>query len=239
VAEALIENSRSLPLVSDSVTLALVVRGRSARYELEAGEPALLHPQAAQQILGSVWFGLRRCVGPGPPLGAVLAFTQGPPPDPARHRRLAGGPVRFGALVNAIELPTDDLLRPLRTGDADAHGRRRAEAERRPATGSAFVGHVRQVIGDELARGTLSEAAVAARLGLHPRTLARRLGQRGTSFRRLADDERLGQARRLLHTGSTVEHVAHRLGYSDGTAFARAFKRWTGSTPAAYRAAAR
>ena len=85
----------------------------------------------------------------------------------------------------------------------------------------------------------VTHVAKADRLGLHPRTLSRRLGQRGTSFRRLVDDERLARARRLLETGSTVEQVAHRLGYSDGTAFARAFKRWTGSTPAAYRAEAR
>jgi AraC-like DNA-binding protein len=95
---------------------------------------------------------------------------------------------------------------------------------------------VRQLIRDELGNGTLSEATVAARLGLHPRTLSRRLAQRRTSFRALVDAERLTQARRLLRAGGTVEHVAHTLGYSDGTAFARAFKRWTGSSPAAFRA---
>jgi AraC-like DNA-binding protein len=98
-----------------------------------------------------------------------------------------------------------------------------------------FIATVAQAIRDELAGGSLSEVAVAATLGLHPRTLSRRLAQRHTSFRALADAERLTQARRLLRTGSAVEHVAHALGYSDGTAFARAFKRWTGWTPAAYR----
>jgi hypothetical protein len=57
LAEALVENARLLPLVTDSVGFALVTRAERAQYVLEVRDPARLHPQSAEQILATVWFG--------------------------------------------------------------------------------------------------------------------------------------------------------------------------------------
>ncbi len=79
-------------------------------------------------------------------------------------------------------------------------------------------------------------AGVAGALGMSVRTLDRRLAAEGTGFRRLLDEVRCSLAERLLHRGSMgVEDVAARLGYADATAFTRAFRRWRGMTPTAYR----
>lgn len=80
--------------------------------------------------------------------------------------------------------------------------------------------------------------AVATQLSLSPQTLRRKLAEEGASFRQHRDDVRRDVAIAAL-TGSddTVEDIAARLGYADPSAFHRAFKRWTGSAPGAYRSA--
>jgi AraC-like DNA-binding protein len=90
---------------------------------------------------------------------------------------------------------------------------------------------------DMLSNGEPSRKALAERLHMSERTLARRLRDRGLSFRSLLDSVRkelgLGYMEELRHA---VTDVAYLLGFSDQSNFARSFRRWTGSTPSEYRA---
>ena len=71
---------------------------------------------------------------------------------------------------------------------------------------------------------------------MHSRTLHRRLAARGTNFRALADECRYAIARQMLEdTDSDVGHIADLLDYADTSAFARAFRRWSGTTPLRWR----
>ena len=80
----------------------------------------------------------------------------------------------------------------------------------------------------------------AAELGLSPRTLRRRLQEENTSDRALIDDLRAQSAIRYLRdTPLTIESIAFLLGFSDPAAFRHAFKRWTKTTPNAFRTALR
>jgi len=81
-------------------------------------------------------------------------------------------------------------------------------------------------------------ATQAKRWSVSPRTLRRRLAKEGTTLSRLLDEARLHRARNYLqHTpATTVTEIAQVLGYADETSFRRAFKRWTGESPKAYRA---
>lgn len=77
--------------------------------------------------------------------------------------------------------------------------------------------------------------AVAGELHLSVRTLRRRLGEAGTSYRELLDEVREALAEELLATGAlSVSDVAIRLGYAESTSFIHAFRRWKGQTPAVY-----
>ena len=77
---------------------------------------------------------------------------------------------------------------------------------------------------------------VAARLELHPQTLRRRLGAEGNTFKQIKSDIRRDTALHYLGKRAlSVEEVAHRSGFSEASAFIRAFKAWTGLTPYAYR----
>jgi len=80
---------------------------------------------------------------------------------------------------------------------------------------------------------TLSD--IASELAVHPRTLRRRLGEEGTSFRDLLNEARSAVAVDLLrNVGLTVEEASRRLGYTEVSAFSHAFKRWYGVAPSTY-----
>lgn len=77
---------------------------------------------------------------------------------------------------------------------------------------------------------------VAQALELHPQTLRRRLAAEGNTFKQIKSDIRRDTALHFLGKRSlSVEEVAHRAGFSEASAFIRAFKGWTGLTPYAYR----
>jgi AraC-like DNA-binding protein len=96
---------------------------------------------------------------------------------------------------------------------------------------------VRRTIRLLLQTQQCSRNEVARRLGMHERTLGRRLQASGTTFQRLIDDTRRDIAQQLLRdTNATVTRIAAALGYRDPTIFTRAFARWTGRTPSRFRA---
>ena len=78
--------------------------------------------------------------------------------------------------------------------------------------------------------------AVAGRLGLSERALRRRLAAHETSFRALTEEVVAPLAKRYLRESAlSVAEIADRVGYSEAASFVRAFRRWTGTTPEAFR----
>jgi AraC-like DNA-binding protein len=83
---------------------------------------------------------------------------------------------------------------------------------------------------------TCSADGLADLLAMHRRTLNRRLGAEGTRFRTVVNEVRFEIARQLLaDTGLSFGQVAAALDYSEASAFTRAFRRWSGQTPTAWR----
>ena len=79
-------------------------------------------------------------------------------------------------------------------------------------------------------------SAVAASLDVHPQTLRRRLSSEGTNFKEIKNQLRRDTALHFLgKQGLSIEEIAHRAGFSESSAFIRAFKGWTGVTPYSYR----
>jgi AraC-like DNA-binding protein len=81
---------------------------------------------------------------------------------------------------------------------------------------------------------------VAAAMFLSERTLQRRLADEGSTFESLVDDFRREEAARLLRSrGRRISEIARELGHHEPASFSRAFRRWYGSTPSAWRRSAR
>lgn len=101
---------------------------------------------------------------------------------------------------------------------------------------ASFVSQVYESIETSLRSGKASSATVAALLGVPVRTLSRRLDRQGRSFRKMLEEVRYRSATRLLADRRLkLEQIAEFLGYQDAASFARAFRRWSGKTPAEWR----
>ena len=75
----------------------------------------------------------------------------------------------------------------------------------------------------------------ARRLRTSARTLQRRLGAEGTSVAKLLDELRRTRAEAYLEMGLSISEVSYLVGFAEPSVFFRAFKRWTGETPADFR----
>ena len=161
-----------------------------------------------------------------------------PSPDAlATYAGIFEAPVRFAQPVDALRLPTSALDRPLASADPIAAAALEAHAVRmRDALEEdPFARDARRAI-EETLRETANGLAVLAReLGLSERTVQRRLQERGTSHRELVDEVRADVAKRRLRDGASTTEVAYELGFASPQAFNKAFSRWTGLTPGAFR----
>jgi len=102
--------------------------------------------------------------------------------------------------------------------------------------GDDFVAQVRRVLHTALLTQQATAERVAALFSIHPRTLNRRLKVSGTNFHKLADQSRFEIAQQWLeHSSMELTQISAALGYSDASAFTRAFRRWSGTTPSLWR----
>jgi AraC-like DNA-binding protein len=107
---------------------------------------------------------------------------------------------------------------------------------RRPTTVVTIVEQVRRIVEQELPSGRPSATDVARRLALSPETVRKRLRNEGTSLTDVREQVMRDEAVVSLVRGDeSVAELAIRLGFSDASAFTRAFRRWTGVSPGAYR----
>jgi AraC-like DNA-binding protein len=159
------------------------------------------------------------------------------PPDATPYRRFFRAPIRFGATQNAIVFSAGWLKQAPNGADPllYRHFEREANAllDHRVTD---IVEKLRRLLHASLFIGTLGVQHIARQLGMHERTLHRRLKAEGTSFRQQLEDTRYWVARQLLaDPDNQVSEIAAALQYTDAAAFCRAFKRWSGCTPSQWR----
>ena len=170
-----------------------------------------------------------------------VCFAHAQAADCEPYRRFFGSSLRFDAANNEIAFDRGWLDREPPNHDAQTHRLlQRNLAVKLLLEPDDWAEQVRRALPTLLLGGRASEAEMADLLTVPARTLRRRLGQQGTSFRRLKEDVRSELARQLLldTTMSTTE-IAATLSYGDASAFTRAFRRWTNAPPAAWRATLR
>ncbi|MCC6849228.1 MAG: helix-turn-helix domain-containing protein [Deltaproteobacteria bacterium] len=103
----------------------------------------------------------------------------------------------------------------------------------RPA--AALVPSLRQWLGRVLRTDAVRIEVLAETIGTTPRTLQRRLAEAGTTYARVLGETRFQVAADLLARDIEIREVARAVGYRDGAHLTRAFRRWSGATPSAYR----
>jgi AraC-like DNA-binding protein len=156
----------------------------------------------------------------------------------ARYEEVFSGRLRFGAAHYELVFPSTFLEARPRNWDArlssvlEEHVTNLLDA----VPPRDFVASVRNALQARFSEGDASLEAVARALHLSARTLRRRLSDHKTSFREQIEELRaeLGRAR-VADNSRPLKAIAAELGFSDQSTFQRAFKRWTGLTPAQYR----
>lgn len=175
------------------------------------------------------------------PLAIQATFQHPPPSDAARFREVLGCPVEFNATETSIAIHKRVFDLPVRRPDPNlyAYLERHAQAlESQLRDDQSLAERVRQCLVERLRDGEPEQREIARVLGLHERTLQRRLRTEQTTFAQLLDGVRSELARMYLGDPRlAVFEIAYLLGFSEPSAFQRAFRRWTGQSPRDFRKA--
>jgi len=164
-------------------------------------------------------------------------LTMRPVPSHPRLWSSLGAEVRFGEAETGFYLSLQDMAFGLPTADRQLRDQALDEVLSQPALLSAVWTHrTRRALRALLLVGSSRMPEVALHLGVGPRSLRRALAREGTSFEAVRDAVRLAMARDLLTMSTlSIADLALTLDFATPTTFIRAFRRWTGDTPAAWR----
>ncbi len=225
-------------LVNERLEMRIEERGDAAHFVLADRGHVPMGRQFAEFQVAMIFARGRDLLGGHWPLRSV-AFTHAAPDSTEEHRRLFEAEVRFAQPVDALVFDRSWLDRPVPTADpvlAAALDRFAEVMRAKLPSGNDVLGDVRRAIAELLRSGETSLEATAAKLRTSGRTLQRKLQALGTSHQDVVDAVRRDLALRwLADDRAVITEVAYLVGFSEPAAFHRAFKRWTGTTPAEYR----
>jgi AraC-like DNA-binding protein len=227
--------------------LHLHVRGAATTLAVDEGSATLgyeIHQprvEATDQVgdgAVALMFNIMRALcGPGwKPVEVRLAHRR--PLDPVPFRRFFRAPLRFDAEDNALVFAAEWLDRRLPETDPQLRRLLQRQIDILEARhGDDFPEQVRSVLRTAIVAGHARADQVAALFSMHARTLNRRLNACGTGFQQVVDESCYEIARQMLADSALdVRQIAALLDYADASAFTRAFRRWSGTTPARWRA---
>jgi AraC-like DNA-binding protein len=205
---------------------------------VEPGDPAITQSRhACNYMMGAVLGGLRRAVPGFRPLGVELMQERPGTQDDAE--RMFGCPVRFKAPRNVLRFPDAALLSvPAAANPAIAEQVvRYTESLMSRLESTTAADRAAAAVRRLLVEGRRADRRVVAdRLHMSERTLQRRLGEEGTSFKAVRDRVREETARALLSNASLkVEAVGLSVGFAEAASFTKAFTRWAGQSPTRFR----
>jgi AraC-like DNA-binding protein len=237
LGQALMRYRRFQRLLVSNLDVRVEQRGEVIRYSWGQGEHHTT-PLASEFGVAAFINLYQALIGQViPPSAIEIPYPR--PEQSSIYEALAGCPVRFDAPCHAMEMPVSLLA--MRVTSSDPYLRdlfeRQAHAmlaqHPRP---DAFLDQLQQQMMTALQEGEPSAAMLAERMSCSLRSFYRKLAEYGLCYRALLGDVRFKLARMYLADSrlSLVE-VALLLGYSEQSAFSRAFRKWSGSTPQEYR----
>jgi len=168
-----------------------------------------------------------------------VLFAHAAPPYRAEYTRFFGGLERFEQPITALRFDRAMLSEEAIHKNPRLSAVLANEAERmlhRLEDRMTYADRLRELLAARAANETQTMSDVARRLGMSARSLRRRLAEEGVSYPKLLEEAQIARAKRLLEDPDrSIYEVAFDMGFSDASAFHRAFRRWTGMTPTQYR----
>lgn len=216
--------------------------GDNARFETQASPGTMLlryqpeytvcRDQRVEAALGCV-VSLARWMTNGRFRPREVLFMHAPRAEVAAHEALLDCPVRFGQVCNGVSMDATELGHSLIEAGKSLHAHLRMLADDMLASlaqGSVSA-QVQQLIR---ANPRWGKERIGEQLGMSGRNLNRKLAAEAISFKGLREALLYDLAAQALRGGQAVAAVGERLGFSDENAFSRAFRRWSGQTPAQF-----
>ena len=226
-------------LWTDNLTYEIRAEDEGARFLLHReGERRLGMRLSNEATLSSATSLIRQTASARFRPRAVYLRHPGPESRSA-HERYFGCPVHFGTDVDTLSIADDALDRPNHLADDGISRFLLSHLEEKVSTletEEPIEALVRREVSRSLTEGVPPMTEVARQLGMSERTLQRRLSERRATFKDVVDDTRRRLAENLLREPRySLSEVAFLTGFSEQSAFTRAFKRWSGRTPTAFR----
>lgn len=243
VGEAFLYASRYFRLINTAIRLPIDETGDPVTFDVVDGSgPAGVSRPYAEYCFAAFVLHVRAGTGVDFPVRRVT-FVHRAPPDATEHERVFGCPVQFEATHTRMCIDRAAWDTP---GTGAHPGVMKVLADhadlllQKLPRGPDLVERTRRAIGERLRGGDSSLESVARELGTSARSLQRHLGDLGYTYNALADEVRAATAHLYLQQPDiAISEIAYLLGFADPSTFNRAFKRWTGLTPARARGAAR
>lgn len=176
---------------------------------------------------------------PEMPFALKIEMTHAEPSHAAQVQDLMNCPISYGCARNALQIHPRWLTQPFDANQKYAFGIFTDKADELLAKlerQDSVRAQVEARIFPDIHKGNFSIDAIASELGMSRTTLYRRLKDEGTTFAELIDELRFQLASDYLSARKvSVNETAYLVGFSEASSFVRAFRRWTGKTPAEFR----
>ena len=168
-----------------------------------------------------------------------VQFAHAAPEQTSEHHRIFRAPVVFSCETNALVIERDFIERKVPAADQQLYQIMKQYLDQvlsEIPREDAVLSSIRKAVAESMRDGDPKLSRVAKKVSMGPRTLQRRLKECGSDFKKLVEDTRQRFAVSYLKDRkNSLTEVAFLLGYSEVSAFNRAFKRWTHSTPLSYQ----
>lgn len=219
--------------------LKFEIREEGAEYQLIFDILPGIQEPSSQAIKSAVsaFFAFTRWVTQAhvSPIKATLKESK--PKHLEGYQELFSCPIAFDASENSLRFSKADLLKPLPTADAhlsEIH-EQQLQSYREQQYGPTFSGDVKGAFKEQLPSGEPNQEVIASGLNVSVSTLKRRLKEEGMTYSELLDTTRHELALSYLgQRNLSITEITYLLGFSQNSAFTRAFKRWQGVSPSAY-----
>ena len=234
---------RYQPLYTSSSVFEVERRDDELTMWFQPTGPLPLAARCATESAVAQWMFVARQLSGAWLVPGYVGFRHRAPRRTERHRKFFGVDIEWGAERASVRYRNGQASLPVRGADGELHAfllRAAESALSEHRAPHSFIEHARRLASELLPSGKLDLERLAGRLGMTGRTMRRRLVENGTSFSKLRDEIRYDLARRYLGERSLpVQEIAFLLDFADERAFRRSFHRWTGATPAQFRASDR
>jgi AraC-like DNA-binding protein len=237
VGDAIRLFSRFIALMNDAVEISLLDAGVDAsllRFRTIDSVPSL--PAANDFMVATGIAFAQRAAGPEQ-VALEVHFAHAHPSYASAYEQVVSGKLRFGMPHTGFLLPREWLERRMPRPQPEVleviEGALRRRVEE---LGQGFRREVESHVVTLLPTGELSMPSVAHAMGISAATLSRHLASEGTTYVEIVDETRRELAFGYLRAGRlSMSEIAFLLGFAFVPAFIKAFRRWTGTTPSAYR----